>query len=333
MADEKCPKLMPAEQYVSALISDIAAAKKRVNIVATTFRSNDERSAEVMKKLESAARRGVPVSVCADAFTYMEPKEFILRSPKRQPSRTVQALKLERQLKKAGVSFRWLGQKTNILMMGRTHSKWSVVDDVVYACGGVNMDHESLTNIDYMFRFKNKALADMLSKEQYRIAHADKQGGSTRNAVVPLDDRSTVLIDQGLPFNSVIYKHACALAEKATDVILVSQYCPTGRLSRILKHKNTKLFFNDWKKASVINKAFIKFGVLTSRQKTLYYHNTYLHAKFAIFTMSDGKKIALSGSHNFMDGSGIMGTREIAIETSDQKIIKQLEDFRRKYVE
>ena len=46
-----------------------------------------------------------------------------------------------------------------------------------------------------------------------------------------------------------------------------------------------------------------------------------------------GSKIALSGSHNFMRGSGIMGTREIALETSDPAIIKQLEAFRKKYVE
>ena len=49
--------------------------------------------------------------------------------------------------------------------------------------------------------------------------------------------------------------------------------------------------------------------------------------------MSGGSKIALSGSHNFMRGSGIMGTREIALETSDPAIIKQLEAFRKKYIE
>ena len=72
------------------------------------------------------------------------------------------------------MAFRWLGQKANMLMTGRTHSKWSIVDDIVYACGGVNMDHESLANIDYMFRFDNKVLADKLSNEQYLIARADK---------------------------------------------------------------------------------------------------------------------------------------------------------------
>ena len=55
--------------------------------------------------------------------------------------------------------------------------------------------------------------------------------------------------------------------------------------------------------------------------------------KFIIFTMPDGEKVTLTGSHNFMRGSGIMGTREIALETSDPDVIKQLEAFRKKYVE
>ena len=334
MIKKKNPVLLIAEDYVPDLASKINAAEQRVNMIATTFRADDERTENVIAELEHASsERGIPVSICADSFTYLEPKEFILRSPRRQPSRAVSAMKLERRLKKSGIAFRWLGQKANVLMTGRTHSKWSVVDDIVYACGGVNMDHESLTNIDYMFRFENKELADKLSAEQYRIARADKHGGSTRNSKLKLDEQSTVLIDQGLPTNSIIYKHACSLAERANNIVLVSQYCPTGRLNRILKHKNAKLYFNNWRNASIINKLFIKFGTITSQQKTLYRHQRYLHAKFIIFTMPDGEKVALTGSHNFMRGSGIMGTREIALETSNPDVIKQLEAFRKKYVE
>ena len=120
---------------------------------------------------------------------------------------------------------------------------------------------------------------------------------------------------------------------QAENIVLVSQYCPTGKLNRILKRKNAKLYFNNWRTASPINKLLIKLGTLTSRQQTLYQHPQYLHAKFIVFTMPDGSKIALSGSHNFMRGSGIMGTREIALETSDPAIIKQLEAFRKRYVE
>ena len=147
------PLLLTAEEYAHDVAAKIAKARRRVMMIATTFRADDKASKAIVEALVDAAERGVKVTICADSFTYLEPKEFILRSPKRQPKRAVQAIKIERRLKKAGGNFHWLGQKTNALFTGRTHSKWAVIDDIAYVAGGVNMDHESFSNIDYMFRF------------------------------------------------------------------------------------------------------------------------------------------------------------------------------------
>ena len=77
---------------MSDLAVKIDNAKQRVNMVATTFRADDKHTEAVIAAVErAAAERGVPASVCADSFTYLEPKEFILRSPRRQPSRAVHA--------------------------------------------------------------------------------------------------------------------------------------------------------------------------------------------------------------------------------------------------
>lgn len=46
-----------------------------------------------------------------------------------------------------------------------------------------------------------------------------------------------------------------------------------------------------------------------------------------IFTMPDGSKIALTGSHNFQNGGVILGTRELCLETSSPQIISELEVF------
>ena len=46
-----------------------------------------------------------------------------------------------------------------------------------------------------------------------------------------------------------------------------------------------------------------------------------------IFTLEDGSKVAITGSHNFAYTGVLLGTREIALETSDPKIIGQLEKF------
>jgi cardiolipin synthase len=74
-------------------------------------------------------------------------------------------------------------------------------------------------------------------------------------------------------------------------------------------------------------------GLLFSKNKTLYTRDNYLHAKFIIFTMPDGKKIAITGSHNFMSESVIAGTREIALETHDKAIITQLESFFKTHIQ
>ena len=327
------PLLLAAEDYAHNVAKKISKARYRVAMITTTFRADDDASKAIADALVQAAKRGVKVTICADVFTYLEPKEFILRSPKRQPARAVQAIKVERRIKKAGGNFHWLGQKTNALFTGRTHSKWAVIDDIAYVAGGVNMDHESFSNIDYMFRFYDQALANLLVQEQQSILKADRHGGATRNHSAQISDKTTILFDNGIPSNSLIYARAKAIAKEAKSLVLVSQYCPTGMLGRILKHKHAKLYFNHWRRASSINKLIIQIGMLTAKQHTLYNHDRYLHAKFIIAEMPDGSKAAVAGSHNFMFGSGMMGTREVAIETRDPQIISQLENFRAQNVE
>ena len=327
------PTLLTAEAYARDVARQIARAERRVALIATTFRADDTLSQTILDEIVRAAERGVKVCVCADAYTYLEPKEFFLTSPKRQPARAVQAVKLERRIKKAGGEFHWLGRKANALFAGRTHSKWTVVDDVAYVGGGVNMDHESFTNIDYMFRFYDENLGDLLIKEQRNVYKVDRGGGAGRNHSVAISPETTLLFDNGLPLNSLIYARAKALAHHAKFITLVSQYCPTGSLGRLLKRKKSQLYFNHWKQASWVNKLIIKLGMATAKQRTLYNRDQYLHAKFMVATLPDGSKSAIAGSHNFMFGSGFVGTREVAIETSDPRLIQQLERFRRDHIE
>lgn len=321
------PKLFTADTYAQELTSAISQAHQEVAIIATTLRTNGDRSQAVVDALCAAADRGVTVSVYADTITYLEPKEFLLRSPKRHPARAINAMKLERKLKSHGIQFHWLGRKANLIITGRTHTKWAIVDDVVYSFGGVNLDDESFSNIDYMIRIRDARLSELLLAEHVRIRRSDKGGAGIRNHTVPLDSRTNVLLDGGLIGSSLIYRRTCILALQARDITLVSQYCPTGPLNHILKIKHAKLYYNHWRNASWANRVMISFGMITSKSPTVYDRDTYLHAKFAIFTMPDGKKVAISGSHNFMHGSGIAGTREIALETSDPRIIRQLEKF------
>ena len=321
------PKLLLASDYAADIVQTIRHARHRIAIVATTFRDDDHRSQSIMDALCAAGNRGVLITICADIFTYLEPKEFMLRSPKRQPTRAYRAMKLERRLKKHGINFRWLGRTGNIPLMGRTHSKWIIIDDTVYAFGGINLDQESFDNTDYMLKYQDIHLADQLFNEHTRLVGADRGGHASRSHQVSLKNGDTVLIDGGLFGDSIIYRRACRLARQAESIVLVSQYCPTGKLNRILRRKKATVYFNHWRQANWLNKIMIQVGMLFAKQHTLYHRTPYLHAKFIIFTMPGGQQIALTGSHNFMVGSDRVGTREIALETTDKKIIAQLERF------
>lgn len=286
---------------------------------------HDEATKELLDALCDAARRGVSVSVAGDSFTYTDFQGSYIPTTYRS-KRVREAMALQKRLREAGATFHWLGKLSMIAFTGRTHIKWCVIDDQVYSFGGVNIDEKSFENNDYMFTVKNEALADRLIAEHTRILKADRSGHAYRSHKFG-DDDNVVLIDGGFLGDSIIYRRACYLAERASHVTLVSQYCPTGKLSRILKQTRSDLYFNHWTNAGLLNRLVIRIGMASSKHITSYNRRPYLHAKFIIFTMPDGTKAAITGSHNFVHAGVFLGTREVALETTNKKIIAQLERF------
>ena len=233
-----------------------------------------------------------------------------------------------RYLKESGVKFTWVGRFSASPISGRNHMKCLVADDVVFSFGGVNMYDESLEFNDYMFEIHDKQLALELRDDIARIIEADRNHFAYRSHEFSHGKLSKVLIDGGLQGDSIIYRRACQIIKEAESVLFVSQYCPTNKISRLLKKTSARLYFNSPKRANTgLNGALISFNMFISGNKSRYRHKRYLHAKFIIATMKDGSKIALTGSHNFTYIGVLFGTREIALETRDPKIIKQIEQF------
>lgn len=324
------PKLLTTPDYIREAIKSITSAKHRVLFMSLMF-TDDDVTDEFVDALEAAADRGVNVQIAADVFTYGElgghflPFRFFTEKSRATTS-SVKALTAK------GITFNWLGRFSATPMTGRTHIKALVVDDTVFSFGGVNLYGKDITgNSDYMFMCKDSRLADDLAHEFNQITKADRGHYAYRSHKFSYGPH-TVLTDGGFQGDSIIYRRVCELAREADDILLVSQYCPTGKLSRILKGKSARLYFNRPELAGPLNKAVISVGMLFSGHKTLYAKKRYLHAKFMIFTMSDGRKIAVTGSHNFVYGGVLLGTREIALETDDKKVIRQLERFFETYV-
>lgn len=310
--------------YVNDAAHHINHAKTRVSFLSMVV-ADDEVTNDFITALVGAAERGVKVEVAADIFTYGELGGFFM--PSRYRTRQSRSTtRLSRRLKKSGVKFTWLGRSKATIFSGRTHIKWCVVDDTVYTFGGVNLYEKGVSHTDYMFKIESKPLADRLIKEYQRLKQADARDRAYRSISFK-HDTGTVLIDGGFFGDSIIYRRACQLTAEASKVTLVSQYGPTGKLSNLLKKTDSTLYFNPPELATGPNRLVIRFGMFFSGQITRYTRPHYLHAKFMLFDMPDGRTVALTGSHNFVHGGVLLGTREIALQTEDPAIVGQLRDF------
>lgn len=328
-AMQPTPKLILPQDYVREATESISRATDRVCLL-TLILVHEETTDQLIDALVDAARRGVVVSVATDTFTYTELRGSYIPTTYRS-KRYRAALDLQKRLSSAGVRFHWLGRLSTFAFSGRTHIKWCIVDDTVYSFGGVNLDDESLTYTDYMFTVTNAGLADRLVVEHERIIHTNTLGHAYRSLQFG-DDDNTVLIDGGFFGDSIIYRRACYWAERATHITLVSQYYPSGKLSRLIKKSDSDVYCNYSSNSGDINGLIIRFGKRWLGHTSLYQRKPYLHAKFIIFTLASGSKVAITGSHNFVRGGVILGTREVALETTNEKIILQLEKFLKQYV-
>lgn len=318
------PELLLPHEYVKDATAAIKKAKRRVSFLCLMV-SDDEATDEFIDALNEASRRGVHVEVAADVFTYGELSGHFI--PTRYFTKKTRATNsMAREFKESNVNFNWLGRFSNTPFTGRTHIKWCVVDDTIYSFGGVNLYDKALENADYMFKIEDKTLADILDGEYEKLIRADEGHFAYRSQTI--DSRyGKVHVDGGLPIDSTIYRRACVLAKEAESVLYVSQYGPTGKLNRLLKKVDTKLYFNNGRNAPSVSKIAIAVIHLLTHNKTRYKKARYLHAKFMLFSMRDGRKIALTGSHNFVQGGVLLGTREVALETENAAIIEQLEQF------
>lgn len=316
--------------YVDALIKDVTHAKHRI-VLFSHILGYDTSTEKLVTALCDAAERGVHVEVAGDIFTYS-----IMGGWKTTPvkaDRRIRALReMVKKFKHSGVRFHWIGQLGPILFAGRMHIKWCVVDDKVYSFGGVNLYEQGLQYTDYMFGGTDAELGNRIAKEHERILHGNRLGKEVHRSYQFPCASGTVLIDGGKLGDSIIYEHACELAKQAQDITFVSQYCPTGKLGKIMQAKGAKLYFSHWRLARDFNRLLIRTSMTTTGYQTLYHRQTFIHAKCIVYTMPDGHKVALTGTHNFVRGGVALGTCEIALETSDPHIISQLEEFLAKHI-
>lgn len=323
--------LISSTDYLTDLIEHISSAQTRVWLIALVI-VDDEGTRELVNALEAAAARGVEVNIASDLFfTY---RELVKMGTKlgyvRTRLRSMYSFK--RRIERAGGKVTWLGQWGLLMFSRRTHTKWTIVDDTVYTYGGVNLYSSGITNNDFMMYTNDRVTADWFVEQQRTILRYDRTGRARRSHDHG-DADNRVLIDGGMMGDSLIYRRACALAAQSESVRYISQYAPTGKLLRLLRRTDTTYYFNRWENADSLNRAWLRFDSFIHPAPNSYDRRDYLHAKFILFRLTDGRTAAITGSHNFVAGGGLLGTREVALETYDPEVIEMLEAFFHECVE
>lgn len=220
---------------------------------------------------------------------------------------------------------------------GRNHMKIYAAGDTVLSFGGVNCMSSGFTHHDYLLETTDKAMADEVFNIARRLYH---QGRLSRRTDVPGERRKygtshEVLVDYGTPNRSIIYDEACRLIDEADDsLVFITQHHPGGRMesslaaaSKKLGRQNITAVFNHHSKIAGAGKWQQKVQQARSLLDAVHPDDGFVHAKLIIARFKDGRRIALSSSHNFHEGAVMLGTAEIALRTTDTRLINQLEEF------
>lgn len=317
-------KILPAEAYFEALTRQLPRAKHRIVVHAMGILWGPA-TAQLVPLLLDAAKRGAEVRVVGDIYskftTYM-PRPFREKLP---AWREVQVY--NDRLRAGGVRVTYVGTLGLNPFKRRCHTKWTIIDDLVYTFGGINIGEDSLTNRDFMLETRNPGLADYLYDLTGRIEAGGNASTSLPDHTKQLSDDATLLFDGGAPGRSVIYETACSIVADAKKIYFVSQMCPSGRLGNLITARENQCYFVNPEQAEFPANIALVRDKLRYRITNHYRGKSYIHAKLILTEQEDGSRHLITGSNNFSWRGIAFGTKEIALHSTDPVLWQALYNF------
>ncbi len=308
-------RIVTAKQYYDQLTIKIPQASQRI-VIAVMVMSAGQYTDKLFSLLRDALRRSVKVHIVLDRWSKLplaREKGASRKEFRQIISRTV--LQLE-DLRMLGAIISWVGAIGPNPFKGRCHIKIAIIDDRIYAFGGVNFNDEAFEHTDFMLTSQNSSQADTM---QALVRNIAKNAYLQDNEII-LSNKESLFFDAGQPGKSIIYERACELAAQAKKIYYISQMCPSGRLAVLIRQTTNICYFNRPLQGSIFLTASLVTDMLRSGLRTHYRRNEYLHAKCILFVMKDGRRQLLSGSHNFSWRGVAYGTQEIALQSTDTQL-------------
>lgn len=226
-------------------------------------------------------------------------------------------------------------RRFNPPMAGRSHIKGAVVGKRVFV-GGCNLEHPE--QIDVMVTWKDPLAAEKLSNWLLRIAAT----GNVRrtlgdvDAEVALDNTSRLLIDAGVPRQSLIYDEALQLIDSAQEWIYITcQYFPGGPTAKHLaaaQARGVRVEIDYSHPRAHGSSAAVHYAHQAAQRARALPRNFFtgkldkqtpkLHAKVLA-----SEQAAMVGSHNYVIQGVRFGTAELALKSTDPAFARDLVDF------
>jgi len=324
-------------EYFDAVTAEIAAASAgdEVVLATMTFDPTKKMVGRLLAELAAASKRGVRVRLILDARVFLYQDEHGLGPLFYSPKLPSHLPKRYHAVEKALSRFKECGGDYNIINIplrsftnphgGRCHIKFTAINDSLYF-GGVNLDNDS--NIDLMVGLHDAKFASYLREFAAEMAaHGSvRKAMHDTDATMKLGQDSKVLIDAGVPNQSLIFENAIEFIRSAREHIFVTcQHFPSGAIGHHLleAHKRgvrVDIYSNHpGKSAWPYN--VLHYGAVQLAKRQLpkdFFDNTltgsehYLHAK--LIATEQG---AMVGSHNYL-GIGVkFGTAEMTLINYD----------------
>lgn len=330
-------------EYYPALCERIKQTKAGDRVLLATLWVLPEEPpvAAVLKEARAAAKRGVEVILLTDAFMFLirkgmvpGPTYFFGQKPVVVPKRFRERFEALRELERAGGKFMVINQPRRALaypFKGRSHIKYSVVNDVVYI-GGSNLSNSDF--LDVMACWEDKHIADWLDQLTRNILRTGSilEAMKGEDQAITVDARTKLIVDAGAVGKSMILEKAFEVIDSAKEKLLITyQYFPEGVTAKHLVaaiNRGVKLraYYNHhsihpkplniiygtvaWK---VRRKGPVEFSTHRLPRK----HPDYLHAK----VLANEKAVVLS-SHNYSMTGVDYGTAEIGLISTDPVFVR-----------
>lgn len=327
-------------EFLDDFIKHAKHAKKRIYAQCMIIESGEAMDL-IEPVLIQKAKEGVDVRFTIDwvwqKYVHAEPDVFPVLNPKTRQYNHVlhkKTFDLIKRWSDAGINFTVTNPpgfiSSKLPIFRRNHTKIYVVDDEAVWVGGINFFDLAFEWIDFMVKFTDPDFITPIAEQFHKV----NEKRPNNNYITTLDKENKLVVDAGKIGDSIIYDQAIELIRQAKKSLLfVSQFVPDGRiLDEIIKaYKQgvtcTIMTSNkDYRTFTKFpyNRPYHAFLNKTKDTSLILHHQrTQAHAKLIIVD----DKVAMFGSHNFVNVGVILGTEEIAVRTENPELIGELQKF------